>query len=118
MKILCEKMFCFVVTYNFYIYNFMYILAFKIVFISLNRQELILHENVKQEKVLFKYYLQLLYLTFLPKIKSCQVIAKNRPFFTFFPFFAVILANIARRKKCSSEKRCILISFSRWTCRY
>ena len=56
-------MFCFSIIYNFYIYNFcevrscqvivenrpfnVYILAFKIVFISLTRQELILHENVK-----------------------------------------------------------------------
>ena len=46
-------------------------------------------------------------------MKSCEVIAENRSFFTFLPFFAVILINIARRKKCPTEKRCILISFSR-----
>ena len=62
---------------------------------------------------LFKYYLQLLYLTFLCQIKSFQVIAENRPFLTFLPFCAVILANIVRRKKCPTEKWCILISFSR-----
>ena len=62
----------------------MCILAFKIVFISVTRQEGILHKNVKEEKVLFKYYLQLLYLTFLCKIKSCQVIAENPPFYVYF----------------------------------
>ena len=64
----------------------MYFLAFKIVFISITRQELILYKNVKGVKVLFYYNLQLLYLTFLCKIKSCKLIVKNR---RFLPFFAV-----------------------------
>ena len=56
----------------------MYILAFKIVFVSLIHQKMILHENVKWEKVLFLYYLQFSHLTFSCKIKSCQVLAENR----------------------------------------
>jgi hypothetical protein len=62
----------------------MYILPFKIVFIGLTRQVLILHEYVKWKKVLFYYNLQLLYLTFLCKIKFCQVVAENRPFYVYF----------------------------------
>ena len=69
----------------------------KIVFIGLTLQKLILHENVKMKIVLFKYYLQLFHLTFPnhSKIKSCQVIAEN----PFPPFFAVVLAIIARSQK-------------------
>ena len=51
-------------------------------FIGSNQQQLIVHENVKQEKVLFSYNLQL-YIKHLYKIKSCQVIVKSRPFYVY-----------------------------------
>ena len=96
----------------------MYILALKIVFVSLTHQELILHENVKQKKVLLKYYLQLFYLIFLFKLKSCQVIAKKRPFFIFFAVFRRYLVKYCSQQKIFNRKRCILISFSRQACIY
>ena len=83
----------------------MYILPFKIVFISLTRQELILDENVKWKKVLFYYNLQLLHLTFLCKMKSCKVIVKNRPFLTFFAVFRSYLGKYYSYKKVSNRKK-------------
>ena len=37
-------------------------------------------ENVKWEKVLFYYNLQLLHSTYLCNVRSCQVVAENRPY--------------------------------------
>ena len=60
--------------------------------------------------------LQLLSLSlFLPPSHlSLSLLPRNIPkssiFLHFLPFFAVILANISRRKICSIEIRCILIS--------
>ena len=47
----------------------------------------IVHKNVTCEKVLFYYNLQLLYLSYLYKVKSCQVVAKNRPFYKLLAKF-------------------------------
>ena len=66
----------------------MYILAFQIVFISLTRQELILHEIVNEKKVLFGILSTTFVFNFLCKIKSCQVIAENRAFFDLFCRFS------------------------------